>query len=78
MEHRLQSAPAQWLGCVGSLVAHAGSSCGAWAPECAGSVVAVCGLSSCGMQAPLGGAWAPECAGSVVAVCGRSRCGVQS
>ena len=35
------------------------SSCGAWAPECVGSV-AVWGLSSCGV-------WAPECVGSLVA-----------
>ena len=35
------------------------SSCGAWAPECAGSVVAARGLSSCG-------SWALECEGSVV------------
>ena len=35
------------------------SSCGAWAPECTGSVVVVCGLSSFG-------SWAPEHMGSVV------------
>ena len=35
------------------------SGCGAWALECAGSVVAACRLSSYGT-------WAPECMGSVV------------
>ena len=46
-----------------SLVAAHGllSSCGAQAPERAGSVVAARGLSSCGT-------WTPEHAGSVVAV----------
>ena len=39
------------------------SSCGAWAPECVGSVTATRGLSSCG-------AWALECEVSVVAIHG--------
>ena len=50
-----------------SLVAAHGllSSCGAWAPEHMGSIVAARGLSSCGT-------WALECGGSVVAACGLS------
>ena len=46
--------------------------CGAQAPESAGSVVAVGGLSSCDVRAP-------ERAGSVVAACGLSfpvACGI--
>ena len=38
------------------------SSCGTWAPEHPGSVVAACGLSSCDM-------WALEPVGSVVVAC---------
>ena len=48
------------------------SSCGAWAPELTGSVVAVHGLSTCGAQAL-------ERMGSVVAACGLScpvACGI--
>ena len=46
-------------------------SCGAQAPEHAGSVVAARGLSSCGVQAP-------EHVGSVVAAHGLCNCGAQA
>ena len=44
-----------WLQCMGFslLVAPELSSCSTWAPECMGSVVAACGLSSCGVLAQL-------------------------
>ena len=47
------------------------SSCGAWALECAGSVVVERRLSICGLRAP-------ECTGSVVVAYGLSSCGVQA
>ena len=89
MAHRIFVAACRsfWLQCVGSSLWHVGfslvvacrllSSCDAQVPECMGSVVVACGLSSCGSLSSCG-AWAPEHVGSVVVACGFSSCGTQA